>query len=179
VKALLKYPDNKFVFISGSELAMPDYIKELDGLNFTETDDLEDTIGKIDVLYMTRIQRERFDNPKDYERQAGKFVIDGITMQKAKTDLVLLHPLPRVDEIAVEVDDDPRALYFKQATYGMYIRMALILKLINREFPDTNFSGGLLQGRVCENPKCITKAEKYLKALFNGRKCVYCESELN
>lgn len=131
VKALCQYEDMHFVFISPTELQMPEYlIEELGNHTFEQTADLESVIGKLDILYMTRIQRERFFNEEEYLRLKGTYVLDADKMTLAKEDLIVMHPLPRVDEISSEIDNDPRAVYFQQAKFGMYVRMALILKLL-------------------------------------------------
>ena len=132
--ALSIYDNVNFLFISPKELKMPDYIKEMltkKGITFTEVEDLEENIDKLDVLYMTRVQRERFLNEEDYVRLKDVYILDKAKLKNAKKELCILHPLPRVNEISVEVDDDPRACYFRQAEYGRYMRMALILKLLD------------------------------------------------
>lgn len=131
-QAMSRYKNNKFVFISPEELAVPDYITEnLDklGLEYTTAERLESVIGDVDILYMTRVQKERFFNEQDYIRLKDSYILDKAKMKLAKQNMIVLHPLPRVNEIAPEVDDDPRAAYFKQVKYGMYVRMALIAKL--------------------------------------------------
>ncbi len=131
VKALSRYENMTYVFISPPELAIPSYIKdELDGHTVIETDSLTDVLPDLNILYMTRIQRERFFNEEDYLRLKGYFILTKKRMELAKDDMIVMHPLPRVDEIHPNVDDDPRAVYFNQARYGMFIRMALILKLL-------------------------------------------------
>ena len=131
MKAMNRYDDNKFVFISPEELKMPDYIKEeIKSYSYFETTHLDETLRNLDLLYMTRIQRERFADEDEYERLKDSYILDKEKMDKAKEDMLVLHPLPRVNEIATDVDDDERAVYFKQATYGMYVRMALIIKLL-------------------------------------------------
>ena len=135
IHALVRYPNVKFVLISPKELRIPDYIRE-DVLNATgtayeEVERLEDCMGKLDVLYMTRVQKERFFNEEEYIRMKDCYILDAEKMKLAKEDMQILHPLPRVNEISVEVDDDPRAAYFKQAQYGVYARMALILTLLD------------------------------------------------
>lgn len=134
IKALSRYPDNKFILISPSELMIPDYIRqeilEKNNIEFLEVEKLEDVIDEVDILYMTRVQKERFFNEQDYIRLKDIYVLTGEKMIKAKDDMIVLHPLPRVNEISYEVDDDPRACYFQQAKYGMYARMALIVKLL-------------------------------------------------
>ncbi|WP_277056564.1 aspartate carbamoyltransferase [Treponema socranskii] len=133
VQAMCRYKNNKFVFISPSELAIPEYIREsvLDatGVEYESVHRLEDIIDTIDILYMTRVQKERFFNEQDYIRLKDSYILDKAKMKLARPDMIVLHPLPRVNEIAPEVDDDPRAAYFRQVKYGMYARMALIAKL--------------------------------------------------
>lgn len=132
-KILLQYPGINFVFISPEELRIPDYIKNEIGNNrFQETYSLENSIDKLDILYMTRIQKERFFSEEEYLRLKDSYILDNNIMRKAKDDMIVMHPLPRVNEIAVEVDQDERAVYFKQAKYGMYIRMALISKVLGK-----------------------------------------------
>lgn len=136
INALLRYDNVKFVLISPAELKVPGYIieniKEA-GAQYEEVSRLEDVIGGLDLLYMTRVQRERFFNEEDYIRLKDSFILDKKKLKSAKDDMLILHPLPRVNEIAVEVDNDPRAVYFKQAQFGVYVRMALILTLLEVE----------------------------------------------
>ena len=134
INALVRYPDVHFVFISPPELKVPDYITDkLDelGIPYEEHVRLEDAISKLDILYMTRIQKERFFNEDDYVRLKNFYILDAEKMKLAKKDCYVLHPLPHVNEIAAEVDSDPRAAYFRQVQYGVYVRMALILTLLN------------------------------------------------
>ena len=137
VKALVRYPDIRFVFISPEELKIPDYIREevLDsnGVQYEEVERLEDVIGGLDLLYMTRVQRERFFNEEDYVRLKDFYILDKKKMALAGPDMLVLHPLPRVNEISIEVDEDPRAAYFRQVQYGVYVRQALILTLLEVE----------------------------------------------
>ncbi|MCI5935107.1 MAG: aspartate carbamoyltransferase [Lachnospiraceae bacterium] len=134
INALIRYPGVEFVLISPEELRVPSYIRtdvlEANDIPFVEMVKLEDAIGDLDILYMTRVQRERFFNEEDYVRMKDFYILDKAKMAMAKDDMLVLHPLPRVNEISVEVDDDPRAVYFKQAQYGVYVRMALILTLL-------------------------------------------------
>lgn len=134
ISAMTMSPDNRFVLISPSELMLPEYIKdnlrEL-GVEFRETTDLEGHMGELDILYMTRVQRERFSSMQEYERLKDSYILDSAKMKIAKKDMIVMHPLPRVNEISVDVDSDPRACYFPQTAYGMYARMALIMKLLN------------------------------------------------
>ena len=134
INALSRYDDIRFVFISPEELRVPDYITDMlaaKGIDYEEVISLEDVIDKLDILYMTRVQRERFFNEEDYVRLKDFYILTMSKLDKAKKDLMILHPLPRVNEISVEIDDDQRAAYFKQAQYGVYVRMALILTLLN------------------------------------------------
>jgi aspartate carbamoyltransferase catalytic subunit len=131
-EAMSRYKNNKFVFISPNELAVPEYITQYlndAGVEFTTAERLESVIGDLDILYMTRVQKERFFNEQDYIRLKDSYILDKAKMSLARKNMIVLHPLPRVNEIAPEVDDDPRAAYFKQVKYGMYVRMALIAKL--------------------------------------------------
>lgn len=132
--ALSRYKNINYVFISPEELKMPDYIKkdvlEKNNLKYVETENLEDTIKDLDILYMTRVQKERFLNEEEYIRLKDTYILDNEKMKKAKKDMIVMHPLPRVNEIATELDSDPRACYFRQAQYGKYMRMSVILKLL-------------------------------------------------
>ena len=134
INALIRYPGIRFVLISPEELKIPSYIREdvlkAKQIPFTEVERLEDAIPELDVLYMTRVQKERFFNEEDYVRLKDFYILTREKLSLAKEDMLVLHPLPRVNEISVEVDDDPRAVYFKQAQYGVYVRMALILTLL-------------------------------------------------
>ena len=134
IQELVRYPEIKFVLISPEELKLPEYVKTeiLDANNapYVETASLEKALPELDVLYMTRVQRERFFNEEDYIRLKDTYILDKAKLKGAKSDLMILHPLPRVNEISTDIDDDPRATYFKQAEYGVYVRMALILRLL-------------------------------------------------
>ena len=134
IKALSRYSDNKFILISPKELRLPDYIKEdvleANNIEYTEIDKLEEGIKNADILYMTRIQQERFKSEQEYEKLKGVYILDEEKMSLAKDDMIVLHPLPRVNEISYEVDNDKRAKYFEQAKMGMYVRMALMVKLL-------------------------------------------------
>lgn len=135
ISALIRYPGIRFVLISPEELRIPSYIREdvlaANNIPFTEVERLEDAMPNLDVLYMTRVQKERFFNEEDYVRLKNFYILTKAKMDLAKDDMLVLHPLPRVNEISVEVDDDPRAAYFRQAQYGVYVRMALILTLLD------------------------------------------------
>ena len=190
IEAMSRYTGIKFVLISPKELKIPGFIRynvlEKHGIPYTETDSLEEAMPQLDVLYMTRIQRERFDDPYEYERLKDSYILTAEKMGLAKEQMCVLHPLPRVNEISVKVDDDPRAAYFRQALNGKYMRMALILKLLEeakanpiREAIDTS---DLEYDRVCQNPKCITQTEQELPQLFRCtdkaadiHRCIYCE----
>ena len=134
IRALVNYRNVRFIFISPKELMIPDYIRNdlliEKGIPFEEVTQLEEILPRLDILYMTRVQRERFFNEEDYVRLKDFYILDKKKMELAREDMLVLHPLPRVNEISVEVDKDPRAVYFKQVEYGMYIRMALILHLL-------------------------------------------------
>lgn len=134
INALVRYDDIHFIFISPPELKIPDYIIEMlqdKGISYQEVISLDEVMPQLDLLYMTRVQRERFFNEEDYIRLKDFYILDKAKMQTAKPNMLILHPLPRVNEISVDVDDDPRAVYFKQVQYGVYVRMALILTLLD------------------------------------------------
>ena len=135
INAMSRYENVKFVLISPEELKVPSYVKneslKKKNIPYTQTTDLEEVIGDLDILYMTRVQRERFFNEEDYLRLRDSYILTPEKMKKARPDLCVMHPLPRVNEISVAVDEDPRACYFKQVLNGKYMRMALILKLLN------------------------------------------------
>lgn len=137
LKAMSRYKNNKFILISPKELAIPEYIKkeilQKNNIEFQEVRTIEEAIDKVDILYMTRIQKERFDSEEEYLRLKDSYVLDKNKLDKEKNDLIVLHPLPRVNEISYDVDEDPRAKYFYQAKCGMYVRMALIAKLLGVE----------------------------------------------
>ena len=136
IAALRRYANIKFVFISPNELKIPDYVKESldkEGMEYFETTDLEAVMPELDILYMTRVQRERFFNEEEYLRLKDSYILTPEKLINAKNDLAILHPLPRVNEISVAIDNDPRACYFKQVLYGKYMRMALILMLLEVE----------------------------------------------
>lgn len=134
IKAMSRYKNIKLILISPHELEIPDYIKheilEKNGVEYEEVESLEENIHKLDILYMTRVQKERFFNEEDYVRLKDSYILDKKKMEEAKEDMIIMHPLPRVNEIAYEIDEDPRACYFKQAKFGMYVRMALMTKLL-------------------------------------------------
>ena len=192
IEAMSRYEGIKFVLISPKELQLPDYIRfnvlEKHHIPYTEVTDMEAAMPQLDVLYMTRIQRERFEDPAEYERLKDSYILTAEKMILAKQEMAVLHPLPRVNEISVKVDDDPRAAYFRQALNGKYMRMALILKLLGEAKADpvkacvdtTDF----VYDFVCQNPKCISKVEQELPQIFkltdkeaNIHRCIYCEQK--
>ena len=138
INALVRYDNIRFIFISPEELKVPDYITDMlkeKNIPYEEVIRLEDVMPHLDILYMTRVQKERFFNEEDYVRLKDFYILNTVKMALAKKDMLVLHPLPRVNEISVEVDSDPRAAYFKQAKYGVYVRMALILTLLKSADP--------------------------------------------
>lgn len=181
ISAMSRYTGVKFVLISPKELALPDYVKEdfLDGrCEYVENPDLEAAIPSLDILYMTRIQRERFSDPDEYERLKDSYILNAAKLENAKPTLSILHPLPRVNEIDVDVDEDPRAHYFDQAAYGRYIRMALILFLLETKGVDDRRINGIENdGLECVNPHCLSLSERGIKKLFDGEKCIYCDQK--
>jgi aspartate carbamoyltransferase catalytic subunit len=183
MKTMARFHGNSFVLMSTPELSVPQYVKDvLDaaGCKYHEVSSLSDAIPELDVLYMTRIQKERFASEQQYEEQKGVFVLDKEKLSHAKRDLKILHPLPRVDEITVEVDDDARAIYFQQTEYGMYARMALILLMLQQDRKDRRVSS-IKPSSVfhCSNPRCITQEEHYLPNQFleagDMLVCKYCD----
>ena len=139
INALIRYDNVRIVLISPEELKVPDYVRDdvlrANNIEFKEVEKLEDAMGELDVLYMTRVQKERFFNEEDYIRLKDSFILTKDKLQYAKKDMYILHPLPRVNEISTDVDDDPRAVYFKQVQNGVYMRMALIMKLLEVDIP--------------------------------------------
>lgn len=180
IAAMSRYKNNKFVLISPEELKIPDYVKEEflgEGkCAYTESQDLETAISGLDILYMTRIQAERFESIEEYERLKDSYILNADKLTGAKPTLSIMHPLPRVNEIDVDVDDDSRAHYFDQAAYGRYIRMALILMLLDTKgVDDRRIRGEENPSLVCTNPHCLTRTERGIKKLFLGNKCIYCD----
>lgn len=184
IKAMEKFHGIKFYLISPRELAIPSYLHQFmdeHGIWRVEVTGLETVIPQLDVLYMTRVQRERFIDPLEYERNKGIYILTRRKLDRAKKDLLVMHPLPRVDEIAVDVDDDPRAVYFQQARFGMFARMALLADLANQpRLEDQAVEIGTRP--VCSNPRCITQTEHYLPPLVkkNGDVdcCAFCDAPL-
>ena len=191
ITALSRYKNIKIVLISPEELKLPNYMKmgviEKTGMQYKETGDLEKALPELDVLYMTRVQRERFADTDEYERLKDAYILTEEKMKAAKKDACVLHPLPRVNEISVKIDEDARACYFKQVKNGKYMRMALILKLLkeaeNPAKEDLLYGLEIIRSALkCENPRCISQTEQELESLFkvvdksaNVCRCVYCE----
>ena len=182
ISAMSRYEGIRFVLISPSELALPDYVKEefLDrtGCPYVETADMEGAIPQLDVLYMTRIQAERFADRAEYDRLKNVYELTRAKLAGAKPTLSVMHPLPRVTEIHVDVDDDPRAHYFDQAANGRYIRMALILMLLDTKgVEDGRLRGTENKAMECINPHCLSRSERGIKKLFDGDRCIYCDQK--
>ncbi|MBQ6831227.1 MAG: aspartate carbamoyltransferase [Oscillospiraceae bacterium] len=187
LSALTRYENIHVVLISPEELCLPEYMKkevlDKNGVSYVETTSLESALPELDVLYMTRIQRERFDDPAVYERLKDSYILTPEKMTAAKQTMRVLHPLPRVNEISVKVDSDPRAAYFCQALNGKYMRMALILKLLKetQTVNEHNHSDVLVNELFCDNPRCITSIEQELDHMFRPTdkkgmfRCIYCE----
>ena len=185
IKALAKFKNIHFFLISPRELAVPGYMRAFlleNHMPFTEVTGLEAVIPQLDVLYMTRIQKERFVDPLEYERCKGIYVLTRRKLDRAKEKMLVMHPLPRVDEIAVDVDDDPRAVYFEQARCGMFARMALLADLANQPRLERTRAVEIGTKPVCRNPRCITQTERYLPPLVkkNGGAdcCAFCDGLL-
>ncbi len=182
LRALMRFENNRFVLISTPELRLPEYVtKELiaHGCEIREVSTLEECIGELDILYMTRIQRERFKSKEEYEIQAGIYQLTSDKMELAKPDLAVLHPLPKVDEIAPELDDDPRCVYFEQAENGMYIRMALVARMMEAERRGRAPAYPIAKTPICTNSRCITNHENTLpnltKIVEGECRCAYCD----
>lgn len=185
INALCRYENITFVLISPKELRLPDYIKQdvlqASGARYIEIDMLEEAMPQLDILYMTRIQRERFADLEEYDRLKDTYVLDVNKLQAAKSDMCVMHPLPRVNEIAVAVDFDPRAVYIKQMRYGKEIRKALLLKLLSKNSlaAKTELFVQKESNVFCKNPKCISVSEQGLprgvKEVQGVVRCIYCE----
>ena len=185
IKAMAKFRDIKFFLISPRDLAVPEYMRVFmreNNMWFTEVTGLESVIPQLDVLYMTRIQRERFVDPLEYERNKGIYILTRRKLERAKPSMLVMHPLPRVDEISIDVDDDPRAVYFQQARYGMFARMALLEHLALQPRDDAPPAVEIGTKPVCTNPRCITQTEHYLPPLvkkIGGVDCCgFCDAAL-
>lgn len=187
IKAMGRYEGVKFVLIAPDELRLPDYIKhdvcDANGLEYVEVRTLEEAMPMLDVLYMTRVQQERFEDKAEYERLKDSFILDAEKMLLGKRDMIVLHPLPRVNEITQEVDVDPRAAYFRQVENGKFVRMSLIYTLLQwRDEADVvRGDREVVKGERCGNRHCISTVEAleplYYKAENGVCRCVYCESE--
>lgn len=179
ISAMSRYEGVRFVLISPAELKLPDYVKEefLTEGEYVECESLEDAIPELDILYMTRIQGERFADRDEYERLKDSYVLTASKLESAKPTLSIMHPLPRVNEISTDVDDDSRAHYFDQAEGGRYIRMALILMLLELSdgVPDSRLAGEENPELRCSNPHCITRTERGIRKVFVGQRCSYCD----
>lgn len=188
IEATVRYKNVKYVLISPKELSLPDFVKkgvlEENGVPFTETASLEDHIGELDILYMTRIQQERFADKEEYERLKDSYVLTEEKMRAAKPDTYVLHPLPRVNEISVKVDKDPRASYFRQTVNGKLMRMALIMKLLNeKDAPIKEGRKTFVTKEQCKNRHCITTEEQELIRLtykdnHGTTRCAYCDAKI-
>lgn len=192
LEAMSRYSGIKVVLISPEELKLPSYVKKgvllEKGVAYTQTTSLEKAMPELDILYMTRIQRERFSSEEEYFRLKDSYILTPEKLKGAKPDMCILHPLPRVNEIRVAVDSDPRACYFKQALYGKYMRMALILKLLDEAHtpvrPEHDEGVYLTNVIQCRNSRCITTTEQELDHIFklvnrehNLYRCIYCETK--
>lgn len=186
ISAMSRYKGIKFVLISPKELALPQYMidkMEEQGIEYSVTDDMEECMSELDVLYMTRVQKERFEDPTGFGFAEDKFILTAEKLKTAKPEMRVLHPLPRVNEITFDVDSDIRAAYFRQTYNGKIMRMTLILKLLGElSSPDTVRHTERIAGRVCTNKKCITNMERELKSFSyttsSGKcACIYCDAE--
>ena len=191
ISAMSRYQNIKIILIAPEELKLPKYVKYevLDkySMEYVETTSLEEAMPELDVLYMTRIQRERFDSFDEYERLKDSYILTPEKMKTAKETMRVLHPLPRVNEISVKVDEDPRAAYFRQALNGKYMRMALILKLLDEAAKGVQMekiANVVTDKFVCDNPRCISSTEQELEHAFKCvtaekgiYRCIYCEAK--
>ena len=193
ISALARYKGIKIVLISPEELRLHSYIRNdvivKNNMEYVQTENLDEAMPELDILYMTRIQGERFADYNEYLRLKDSYILTVDKLENAKKDLAILHPLPRVNEISVKVDDDPRACYFKQVANGKYMRAALIMKLLEEaEKDNTKLSveipeGALVNEIKCRNPRCITTTEQELTQVFRPTdkadtyRCLYCESK--
>ena len=188
IDAMSRYEGVSFVLIAPNELKVPSHITEklsTLGIPFEETTELEDALPRLDVLYMTRIQRERFENPQTYERLAGCYILDARKMRSAKKDCIVLHPLPRVDEISTDFDADPRAAYFRQAENGKFMREALILKLLaEKDLPAAEENVYSDPRFKCSSKKCVCTHERGIvhEVYYDSKgtlRCAYCDEEIS
>ena len=190
IKALSRYKDVRVILIAPDELRLPDYIKQdvcdSKGIEYKETDNLDEVLPELDVLYMTRVQKERFLDEDEFDRVKDSFILDARRMGLAKEKMAVLHPLPRVNEILTEVDDDPRAAYFRQVENGKFVRMALICKLLewkddsSRTMPQEEWITD--PALHCSNPKCICNNEKvqprFKRTAGQVTRCWYCDAKV-
>lgn len=194
ISAMSNYTGIKFILISPPELKLPafvekEFIKDK-GIEYKVSSSLEDVMGEMDILYMTRIQRERFSDEAEYQRLKNVYILTTDKMKSAKPNMCIMHPLPRVNEIAVEVDKDKRACYFKQARYGKFIRMALIMKLLGlipneiKPEPIKENCDYVYDKYICDNPRCVSSCEQGLIHTFKPinkskglYRCIYCDKE--
>lgn len=197
INAMARYEGNTFVFISPNELKVPSYVKQGlkdKGIEYKQMTSLEEAMPELDILYMTRIQRERFTDQEEYLRLKDSYILTPDKLENAKSDLIIMHPLPRVNEIAVAIDDDPRACYFKQVLNGKYMRMALIIRLLYHAggVDDSSWQMVLddedtvVNKFTCTNLRCITSVEQELKQVHrlvdkkSGMyRCAYCETKVD
>ncbi len=192
IKAMARYEGIKVVLISPEELRLPDYMlqgmqNEAKGIVFSEVRSMEEVISELDILYMTRVQRERFFDEEEFERVKDSFVLNAEKMRSASEDMVVLHPLPRVNEISRDVDNDPRAAYFRQVEYGKFVRMALICKLIewadqNSAFESVPKFGKeyIVNEHECMNSRCVSTSEDVDRLFVHSGdvvRCAYCEGK--
>lgn len=182
IKAMNRYEGNRYVLISPKELALPDYMKQELGDNYVEVNKLEDAMGMVDILYMTRVQQERFTDKAEYERLKDSFILDEEKMLLAKPCMRVLHPLPRVNEITPSVDDDPRAAYFRQAENGKYVRMSLIYTLLHWLDDERVGHGSMPSDVPCSNDRCITRTEPVPTRVYKDKegvlRCAYCDHKI-
>lgn len=181
INALARYKNVRVVLISPDELKIPDYVKDgpLKGMEYTETDDLVKALPTLDVLYMTRVQQERFADRAQYERLKDVYILTPEKLALAKSDTIVLHPLPRVNEISVGVDKDKRACYFKQVKWGKYMRMALIMHLLSGGHKGKELlEGAEASDKKCPNSRCITHTEQELPVYVKKGRCVWCDEEI-
>ena len=186
IEAMSRYTGIKFCLISPKELAVPGFVRknflQKEGVEYEEFTDLEDALPQLDILYMTRIQQERFFDKDEYIRLKDCYVLTKEKMALAKEDMCVMHPLPRVNEISVDVDDDKRACYFKQTRYGKFMRMALILKLLQSKNDNSEEEKTVVESDIkCSNPHCITTVEQGIKSLaytdeHGTLRCAYCDN---
>lgn len=184
INAMIRYENVKFVLISPEELRLPEYVKNTlanSKCEYEEISSLEQALPLLDVLYMTRFQRERFDDASEYEKVKDCYILTAEHLKFAKQKMAILHPLPRVNEISLAVDDDPRAAYFRQTMNGKLMRMALVMKLLNEKDVVITKNEEIITGEKCANKKCVSYLEpelesKYVRTADGNLKCLYCET---